>query len=74
MKTAEKIYEHVKKLPEPVMREIFDFIEFVSRKKAHGPAGEPIGTDAAPHWPQIVLDYTGEPDFPPFEEGRDWRD
>lgn len=32
MSTAEKIYEHVKALPEPVAQEILDFVEFVESR------------------------------------------
>ena len=32
MNTAEKIYEHVKALPEPVVQEILDFVEFIEMK------------------------------------------
>jgi len=34
MNTAEKIYEHVKALPEPVVQEILDFVEFIEMKLA----------------------------------------
>jgi hypothetical protein len=33
MNTAEKIYEQVKALPEPVAREILDFVEFIGMKR-----------------------------------------
>ena len=33
MNTAEKIYEHVKVLPEPAAREILDFVEFIGMKQ-----------------------------------------
>lgn len=33
MNTAEKIYEHVKLLPEPAAREILDFVEFIGMKQ-----------------------------------------
>lgn len=32
MSTAEKIYEHVKALPEPVAQEILAFVEFVEER------------------------------------------
>ena len=32
MSTAEKIYEHVKTLPEPAVQEVLDFVEFVEAK------------------------------------------
>jgi hypothetical protein len=32
MRTAEEIYELVKTLPEPAVREILDFIEFIEMK------------------------------------------
>jgi Protein of unknown function (DUF2281) len=70
MNTAEKIYEHVKALPEPAVREILDFVEFMREKTINQLAGSPTAIDAASHWPKIVLDYRGEQDFPPFEAGR----
>lgn len=33
MNTAEKIYEHVKVLPEPAAQEILDFVEFIGMKQ-----------------------------------------
>ena len=32
MSTADKIYEHIKALPEPAVQEILDFVEFIERK------------------------------------------
>lgn len=32
MSTAEKIYQHVKALPEPVAQEVLDFVEFVESR------------------------------------------
>jgi pyruvate-formate lyase-activating enzyme len=33
MTTAEKIYRTVKEMPEPVLREVLDFAEFLKQKK-----------------------------------------
>jgi len=70
MSTAEKIYEQVKGLPQPVIKEILDFVEFVSRKADRPSTGEPADTAIATKWPDIVLKFKGEPDFPPFESAR----
>jgi hypothetical protein len=70
MSTAEEIYEQVKTLPEPLIKEILDFVEFMSRKTAIPLKGLTAEAPAASHWPKIVLDYSGEPDFPPFEAAR----
>jgi len=32
MNTAERIYEHIKVLPEPAILEILDFVEFITMK------------------------------------------
>jgi hypothetical protein len=32
MNSAEKIYEHIKALPEPAVLEILDFVEFITMK------------------------------------------
>ncbi|MFH0725835.1 MAG: DUF2281 domain-containing protein [Pseudomonadota bacterium] len=36
MTTAEKLYETVKDLPEPLMIELLDFAEFLKEKRRHG--------------------------------------
>ncbi len=70
MSTANEIYENVKALPEPIMREVLDFVEFM-RKKATSQTSEPVNQTATPSdWPEIIQDYLGEPDFPPFEAER----
>jgi hypothetical protein len=46
MSTAEKIYEHVKALPEPVALEVLDFVEFVeSRSRRAGTEVSSVGPD-----------------------------
>jgi len=70
MNTAELIYEQVKTLPEPVVKEILSFVEFISRKADISLKGLPDECIPPSQWPKIVLDYEGDPDFPPFEEGR----
>ena len=71
MSTANEIYETVKTLPEPIMQEVLDFVEFM-RKKATSRTSEPVHQAATPfEWPEIIQNYLGEPDFPPFEAGRD---
>ena len=70
MSTANEIYENVKTLPEPIMREVLDFVEFM-RKKATSRTSEPVNQATTPsEWPAIIQDYLGEPDFPRFEAGR----
>ena len=70
MNTAEKIYEHVKALPEPVVLEILDFVEFVRGKTIIPLTNGPTAVDPTFRWPKIVLDYQGDPGFTPFEAGR----
>lgn len=41
MRTAEKIYQHVKAPPEPVAQEILDFVEFVEARSRR------VGTDVS---------------------------
>lgn len=46
MSTAEKIYEHVKALPEPVVLEILDFVEFLeARSRRSGTDASAVGSD-----------------------------
>jgi hypothetical protein len=71
MNTAEIIYAQVKAMPEPVAKEILSYVEFMSRKAEISLKGLPDGSVAPTQWPQIVLDYTGDPDFPAFEDGRE---
>ena len=40
MNTAERIYEHVKALPESTAREILDFIEFIEAKRKLAETGQ----------------------------------
>ena len=69
MNTARIIYEQVKALPEPVVMEILDFVEFVRGKAISPLTNGPTAVDAASHWPKIVLDYQGDPGFTSFEAG-----
>ena len=70
MNTARIIYEQVKALPEPVVTEILDFVEFVRGKAISPLTNGPTAVDAASDWPKIVLDYHGDPGLTPFEAGR----
>ena len=46
MSTAEKIYEHVKALPETAALEILDYVEFVeSRSRRTGAGVSAVGSD-----------------------------
>ena len=36
MSTAEKIYEHLLKLPESAQAEVFDFVSYLERKETDG--------------------------------------
>lgn len=82
MNTAEKIYEHVKALPEPVALEILDYVKFVRGKTISPLTNGPTAVAASFRWPKIVLDYQGDPGFIPFESWRnkllppneDWRE
>lgn len=38
MNTAEIIYERAKNLPEPLAREVLDFVNFITLKKEHAEA------------------------------------
>jgi hypothetical protein len=70
MNTADKIYEQVKMLPEPAVQEVLTFVEFMKSKTTSRFADSTKKTEGAGLWPKIVLDYTGDPDFPPFEAER----
>jgi len=70
MNTAHRIYENVKTLPEPILQEVLDFIEFMRQKAANRPSGPMDRSAERSEWPEIILDFMGEPDFPPFEAAR----
>lgn len=35
MTQAELVYEHLKQLPEPLLAEVLDFVQFLEQKRAH---------------------------------------
>lgn len=70
MKVAEKIYEHVKALPESTAEEVFDFVEFLENKLIHSKKYGRMSRAANSKWPNTILAFEGVPDMPPFEEDR----
>lgn len=71
MNTAEKVYERVKGLPEPVLKEILDFIEFMSQKAEGKSKNAQEKAASSSEWSDIVLKFEGDPNFPAFELYRD---
>ena len=70
MNTAQKIYEHVKALPDPAVQEVLDFIVFLENRLARTKKYDGASQTADNMWPDIILSFEGVPDMPPFEQGR----
>jgi hypothetical protein len=70
MNTAQKIYEHVKALPDPAVQEVLDFIVFIENRLARTKKYDGASQTADNMWPDIILSFEGVPDMPPFEQGR----
>jgi hypothetical protein len=74
MKTAEKIYEHVKALPEPAAREVLDFVEFIGMKHSRsGMAALELKTERLRSLRAACGIWQNRDDLPEFLElRREW--
>lgn len=68
MNLAQKVYEHVKALPEPAVQEVLDFVEFLKNRLAQTKKYGDTSQTADNRWPEIILAFEGVPDMPPFDE------
>lgn len=71
MTNAELVYQHLKRLPDSIAAEVFDFVQFLEQKNA---TGAPAAASAPRHPSSAGGQVWMDPDFDaPLEDFKDYQ-